>query len=253
MSKIDADARAMARRYTTKMLNMLRKGEPLPPVDPESLSQPVKKIVSTGYARTLSSSVVSQDHTAQVAEAATIYTQRQALPASRSPQVPPDPLHHGTASLPCSRTPVAPTVSQILGKKSGTLAALLAHADELSKRNAVFRAYLPEYLHDHAMLVNLDEQSWIIHTDTAGWATRLRYVLHSIQQTLSQHLGFPVPKPRIRIKPIVSLPPVCRARLTLTQKNAKLLEQAASAVCHLRLKEALHRLVEHGYHPDEKR
>lgn len=113
----------------------------------------------------------------------------------------------------------------------------------MNRRIQIFRVYLPPHLHDHALLIRMDEESWDVHTDSASWATRLRYALHNIHQELDQHLGITLPKPRIQVKPIAAPLPPQRPILTLTQQNAQLLEAAAHHLSDARLSAALLRLA----------
>ena len=63
----------------------------------------------------------------------------------------------------------------------------------------------------------------MVHADSSSWATRLRYALHNIRETLGQQLGIPCLL-RVRVVPSTSPPHPRRPRLTLTQRNAKLLK-----------------------------
>ena len=119
---------------------------------------------------------------------------------------------------------------------------LMARADRLVRLSRIFRAYLPPHLRDHAALVRLDEDGWVVHADSSSWATRLRYALHNIRETLGQELGFALPKPHIRVVP-AALPPPSRPPMTLTERNAKLLEVAARNLSDERLSAALRRLA----------
>ena len=118
----------------------------------------------------------------------------------------------------------------------------MVQADRLVRLGRIFRAYLPPHLHDHAVLIQMDENRWIVHADASSWATRLRYALHNIRETLVQQLGIPLPKPHIRVVP-AALPPPSRPPLTLTTRNAKLLEVAARNLSDARLSAALRRLA----------
>lgn len=222
------DARASARRHTAQLLKMLRGygpiAEPAPYAEPEGAASDKSAIAVT--------------------EAATVYARRPEPVANR--QASPDGVPAGPeASMPPRARAVRgsiSTVGEALSRQRGTLGELMAQADRLVRLSRIFRAYLPPHLHDHAVLIQMDEDRWIAHTDSSSWATRLRYALHNIRETLSQQLGFPLPKPHIRVVPAAS-PPPSRPPLTLTKRNAKLLEVAARNLSDERLSAALQRLA----------
>jgi hypothetical protein len=122
----------------------------------------------------------------------------------------------------------------------------MAQAGQLNRLSRIFRAYLPPHLHDHAVLVRLDAEGWEVQTDSASWATRLRYALPTIRQGLGQQLGIALPKPRVRVVPAEAPVQTQRPRLTLTRRNAEVLETAARTLTDPRLGAALRRLAAHG-------
>lgn len=223
------NTRASARRHTTQLLKMLRGYGPI--ADPAPSTEP--------------ETTTSDRSTITVAEAATVYAKRlesvsndqaspDAVPAGLEPPIPPRER--------IGPSPVA-TVGETLSRQQGTtLGELMARADRLVRLSRIFRAYLPPHLHDHAVLIQMDEDRWIVHADASGWATRLRYALHNIRETLGQQLGISLPKPHIRVVP-AALPPPSRPPLTLTKRNAKLLEVAARNLSDARLSAALRRLA----------
>lgn len=125
---------------------------------------------------------------------------------------------------------------------------LILQTKRLSEINHIFHAFLPAYLHDHASLAKLDSEGWVVQTDSPVWATRLRYILPSLQKPLSEKLGFQVPAPRIRVAPpAVPLPPPPRARrMTVTDDTAKVLEGAARNLSDPRLGAVMARLAAHA-------
>ena len=228
----DADAHAAARRHTTQLLKMLRgygpKSEPEPAA--EAPAVPPKP--------------------AAVAEATPAYLRLlDAIPPpSSSPAalVAPPPLLPGPDEPAISAIASMRTVGEVLRHPSGVLEQLMARAGHLVRLSGIFRAYLPPLLRDHAVLLRLDAERWEVQTDSAAWATRLRYALPTIRQALGQQLNITLPKPRIRVMPAAVPPPAPRRRLTLTRRNAEVLEAAARAQPDPRLSAALRRLAAHG-------
>jgi hypothetical protein len=138
-----------------------------------------------------------------------------------------------------------PSLGEGLARQPGIMGQLIARSKELAQSSRIFQAYLPPHLRDHAVLIRMDEEAWTVQTDAASWATRLRYKLYDIRQALGQHLGIALPKPHIRVEPAATSPRSRRPPLTLTQENARLIEQTARDEPDPRLSAALHRLAKH--------
>lgn len=245
----ESDSRASARQHTAQLLKMLRGHESEPGLSP---ANPARFATVAGSepdgAVRVTPVAPSVDLPAKIAEIPAPYRPLPPLPAPppdratpRAPSIP--PLQ---ATPPRQRTGSIPTVGETLRRPQGTLGRLMARADRLNRLNRIFRAYLPPHLHDHVVLVRLDQDDWTVHADSSSWATRLRYALHNIRETLGQQLGIPLPKPRVRVVPPDFPPRPRRPRLTLTQRNAKLLEVTARNVPDPRLSAALRRLAQHA-------
>ncbi|MER2601262.1 MAG: DciA family protein, partial [Candidatus Competibacter phosphatis] len=218
----ESDSRASARRHTAQLLKMLRGHESEPGLSPASPAWPATSIGSEpdGAVRItpIAPSVIAEIP-APYRPLPPLPTMAPDRPAPRAPSVPAI-----QEAPPRQRASSIPTVGESLRHPQGTLGRLMARADRLNRLNHVFRAYLPPHLHDHVVLVRLDQDDWTVHADSSSWATRLRYALHNIRDTLGQQLGIPLPKPRVRVVPPDFPPRPRRPRLTLTQRNAKLLE-----------------------------
>ena len=246
----ESDSHASARRHTAHLLRMLRGHESEPGSWPANPGRPVADAGSDpdGAVRVMPIAPSVDAPAAKIAEIPASYCPLPPLPAvppdrptPRAPSVPPI-----QAMPPRQRTGSIPTVGESLRRPQGALGRLMARADRLNRLNHVFRAYLPPHLHDHVVLVRLDQDDWTVHADSSSWATRLRYALHNIRETLGQQLGIPLPKPRVRVVPPDFPPRPRRPRLTLTQRNAKLLEVTARNVPDPRLSAALRRLAQHA-------
>ncbi|MDS4029305.1 MAG: DciA family protein [Candidatus Contendobacter sp.] len=218
----DADARATAHRHTTHLLKMLRGYGPRAKTEPEP---------------------VAASRSAAVAEATPAYV--RLLDAAAPPPLPALQVPMADSSPPRGADSI-PTVGEILRRPRGKLGQIMAQADQLIQLSRIFHAYLPPYLRDHAVLVRLDPEAWEVRADSAAWATRLRYALPSIGQALGQQLAMTLPKPRIRVVPVAISPQPRRPRLTLTRRNAELLEATACGLTDPRLGAALRRLAAHG-------
>ncbi len=139
-------------------------------------------------------------------------------------------------------------VGEYLQHPQGRCSQLAAKTHNLSRLNQIFRAYLPPHLHDHATLARLDSDGWVVQTDSSAWATRLRYLLPSLQKPLAEHLGTQIPAPRIRIAPpaVPAPTPPPPRRMVMTDEAVSVLEGAARNLPDRRLGEAMLRLARHG-------
>lgn len=232
-----SDPRVIARQHTTLLLKMLRGYGPVDHSAPTPTLAAVKPVVADPSA------------SPAVADTAGVYLRLMAAPR-RQPESPPDvdPTHVDPAPIPprpCGGT-LPMTAETLLRRSGGALERLMTQADQLAESNRVFQAYLPPHLRDHTILLRMDEETWSVQTESASWATRLRYALHDIRLTLGQQVGFPLPKPHIRVVPVARPIPPQRPRLTLSRQNAQLLEAAARTASDARLSAALRRLAEHA-------
>ncbi len=217
--ELDAERRTIGRQHTTSLLKMLRGGYGTVP-EPESAAevQPVAELKPT-----------------RVADAAPTYVRLVETPFQ--PTAPPASVTSRSSA------PAIPTVSEGLRRPTGRLSKLIARVDELTESTGIFQAYLRPDLRGHAVLIRLDQDAWTVQTESAVWATRLRYALYDIREVLGLHFGIALPKPHIQIAPVAVLPPSPSPRRMLTQEAARYLEEAARNETDPRLSAALRRLA----------
>ncbi len=234
----DSDAtRAVARQHTTQLLKMLRGYGPATtdPEEPAAHSQAVSSAPLAGIVAEAPSAYIehfelTQNRQRTLTDADAI----RADPPAPPPQIDQRPIF---------------TVGEGLFRQKGVLGELMERAEQLVRLNRIFRAYLPPHLHDHAILIRLDAEEWVVHTDASSWATRLRYALHNIRETLAQQLGIPLPKPRICVVPAAGPSHKPRPPMKLTKRSAKVLEIAAHNQSDERLSAALRKLAAHAHSP----
>jgi hypothetical protein len=250
---IDApsDRRTLARQHTAKMLQMLRG---YGPKEPPSTAEPRMAVV-TELTSVRSSSLVDKEVEPLAADECTPTTvaDARACYVRLVEESPDQRLRSSAASaVPALRAPVRFSVQQVasLGdglrqQQTGVLGRLIAQTSKLEQSSRIFQAYLPPHLREHAILIRMDQEAWTVRTDSASWATRLRYKLYDIRQALGQQLGIALPKPHIRVEPVATPSSSRRSLLTLTRKNARLIEQTARDEADPRLSAALLRLAQH--------
>ncbi|MCP5425389.1 MAG: DUF721 domain-containing protein [Gammaproteobacteria bacterium] len=185
------------------------------------------------------------------------YSEKSPLPAARQPktvQEPPAPVPersptHGAGPKTKNRpSPLIAVDATLKRKRNKPLNDLVNKTLHLAQLNRVFRSMLPTHLQEHATLARLDEEGWVVQTDSSAWATRLRYALPELRKPLQLHLGIELPRPRIRIAPpaVPEAPPPPSRRMTVTDQTVSVLENAAQNVADPRLGAAILRLAEHA-------
>jgi hypothetical protein len=84
------------------------------------------------------------------------------------------------------------------------LRGLQQHAQQLQHLQKILQMELPTPLNQHCYLANLREQTLIIHTDSALWAMRLRYLSPELivkwHQDTSLGLSF-IEKIEVKVRP----------------------------------------------------
>ena len=209
------ERRAIGRRHTANLLKMLRGGYGTVP-EPESVAE-VRPVAELKPVR--------------VADAAPAYVRLvETRPAASN------------LSGASSRPPI-PAIGDGLRQHTGNLGQLVARADQWAETIRVFQAYLRPDLRDHAVLIRMDQEVWTVQTESAAWATRLRYALYDIRQVLGLHFGITLPKPQIQIAPAAVAPPAPTPRRTLPRQAADDLENIARHESDPRLSAALRRLA----------
>ncbi len=257
---VQPDRRTIARQHTTKMLKMLRGyGPKEPPSVAESRTAVVTELASarpppssSPSAKGGSASLVAAEFIpAAVADTRASYGRLMEDSLDQrppSPVAPAAPPPHA-AERSSTRHKVV-SLGEGLQRRSGVFGKLIQKTNELAQSSRIFQAYLPPHLREHALLVRMDEEVWAVRTDSASWATRLRYKLYDIRQALGQQLGIALPKPHIRVEPVTAPLPLRRPPQALTQKSARLIEQVAHDEADPRLSAALHHLAQHAVRDD---
>ncbi len=125
---------------------------------------------------------------------------------------------------------------------------VLQQAKQLRAITQALHEQLPESAHPHCQVCYLNASHLILSIDNSAWATRIRYSIPQLQQTLIAQ-GLIHTKQVIRIKMIPAqnknqtsqLPPP----LLLSKDNAALLIETAESMSDEMLKKALLKLARH--------
>ena len=93
--------------------------------------------------------------------------------------------------------------SQLMANSSGLLCHLSKHSHKLKQLDNKIKASLPTPLNQHCHVANLRENTLVIHTDSALWATRLRYMVSSLIQQWQQDVSMPlIEQVDVRVRPL---------------------------------------------------
>src|SRR5699024_8536684 len=92
----------------------------------------------------------------------------------------------------------------LLHTLNADLGTLLRHAEYLQAVRKAVTDVLPEAAADHIHVAAIDRQQLVLHTDSTGWATRLRYAEALIQRGLAQRMRLQIERVLIRVRPALA-------------------------------------------------
>ncbi|MFQ5469788.1 MAG: DUF721 domain-containing protein [Gammaproteobacteria bacterium] len=125
------------------------------------------------------------------------------------------------------------------------LSKLIQFANQLEKLTRITRSCLPTPVNNHVNVANLKDNTLIIHTDSATWATQLRFHLPDLLRQLRiDHNLKSICSIRTKVVPnqIVTKTKAEHQPLTSPSSSA-LLQNFADSIDDQPLKEAIHRLA----------
>ncbi len=128
--------------------------------------------------------------------------------------------------------------------KSEALAPLSRRATALQRATDHLRAGLGATLGNHCQVANRRGDTLVLTTDSAAWASRLRFLAPQLLKALSDAEGWSgLHKLKVLVRPADAMPkhPASR-RLALSVKSAELLTDVAEATQDRALREVLLRL-----------
>ncbi|PCJ31630.1 MAG: hypothetical protein COA90_05580 [Gammaproteobacteria bacterium] len=128
--------------------------------------------------------------------------------------------------------------------KNSVINTLAKRAQQLNKLNYILQNVMPPQFSAHCHLANISENTLVIHTDNASYASLLRFQSHVICNSLSPHLPQIVNKLEVKVRPkfILSNTPK-PSPISLSNDAAKSLQQTADNIEDGPLKSALERLA----------
>ncbi|MEE8527778.1 MAG: DciA family protein [Gammaproteobacteria bacterium] len=92
-------------------------------------------------------------------------------------------------------------LKSLLSRKGSALGDLTRQAQEFSRLTESLRALLPADLRPHILGVTRTAGRAVILTDSAAWASRLRFLRPQIEEALAQILDEAVENVSIKVRP----------------------------------------------------
>jgi len=128
--------------------------------------------------------------------------------------------------------------------KSSRLNQLSQRAQKLNQLNYILQQVMPPQFSAHCHLANIHNQTLVVHTDNATYASLLRFQANTLCKALSEHLSQAVNKLEVKVKPPIKLKQTDSSpTLFLPKDAAEALEQTADAMEDGALKTALEKLA----------
>jgi hypothetical protein len=110
------------------------------------------------------------------------------------------------------------------------LAKLAQHAQLIEKLNHTLHQTLPLEFSAHCRLANIKNQTLIIHTDNASFASFIRFQVPALCKTFSSHLKIPISNIEIKVRPEIAPLATAEGTTTLLPETAAIALQKTSQV-----------------------
>ncbi len=139
------------------------------------------------------------------------------------------------------------SINKLLEKTQPQLQRLAQRCQVLEQINSIIRHTVPNPLNEHCHVANLRRTTLIIHTDSALWASQLRYLSPSLMEKWHQETNLPDIR-KVEIKVRFNYQPVRHYthNPSLSKQSESLLRDTAEQITHSKLKSALLKLAQRG-------
>lgn len=138
-------------------------------------------------------------------------------------------------------------INTILNDCSETLTALSTHTTHIQQLQNHIRSELGHPLSDHLSVVNFNQQTLTIHTDSPAWAAKLRFNIQNILKIARQKCGLTELR-SVRVKVIIPEfdTPATNRRLSISEDTAHMILKTSESINDDSLRTALLRLSKHN-------
>lgn len=140
------------------------------------------------------------------------------------------------------------SLNALLNADDGHIRRLLQQSQWLAELTDKLRCHLAPSIAAHCRAANLRSGVLVLQTDSPAWATRLRYHIPALRETLRDHGLDQIRAVRVSVVPAEKVPalsPARRARLSAS--TSSLILQAAEATDDPALRDALTRLARRNH------
>ncbi len=139
----------------------------------------------------------------------------------------------------------ARSLKQLLA--NGTVTALIEQAHRLQAIDILLPACIPGELVAHVRTANWRNDRLVLQTDSAAWATRLRYLLPQLQRCLQQHPQLAeLQQIDLRVAPQERPANPAPQPACLSTSSAHIIDTGAETIADPALRAALKRLARRG-------
>ena len=120
-------------------------------------------------------------------------------------------------------------ISKLLKEENLPIAHLYEKAKSIQELDNKLKKYLDPSLHNHFQLANIKTDSVVILVSSSTWATRLRYNIPAILETLNNQLNLTTIKTvRVKVKTVTSEnKQTPKNRISLSESSAQILRDVA--------------------------
>lgn len=132
------------------------------------------------------------------------------------------------------------------------LANLVDKINQLRVFNQALIGILEDKLMRHCQVVNVEQGTLTLITDSASWATKLRFQTPEILKKMQTSSTFlKIKKLKVLIRPkerLITKKQPKKKTLHLSRESAQIISDAANHLKNIRLKKALNKIAEHANH-----
>jgi|SRR5699024_7359655 len=140
-------------------------------------------------------------------------------------------------------------LKSLLHAVDAELGSIVRHAEHLRRVRAVVLTALPAQAGSHIHVAAVDPGRMLLHVDSAGWATRLRYAEPAIRQALAQRMRLHIDNITTRVRPQLAPTPRRLVQRRISADNRSHMHQIAAYIDHPELAQSLHRLADQSAKP----
>jgi hypothetical protein len=138
-----------------------------------------------------------------------------------------------------------PEKVSLVYKQNSQLYKIAQRAQKLNHLNYIVQQVMPPQFSAHCLLANINNQTIVIHTDNASYASLLRFQASTLCKVISEHTSQNVTKLEVKVKPsFQAIQPINPRHISLPSNAADSLTQTADNMDDGPLKTALQKLAQ---------